>query len=28
VRYVSRLMSDLVNDWYDVRSEISQPALG
>jgi len=28
VRYVSRLMSDLVNDWYDVQGGIAQPALG
>ena len=28
VRYVSRLMSDLVNDWYDVQGGIAQPTLG
>lgn len=27
VRYVSQLMSDLVNEWYDVRSDAAQPMI-
>jgi heat-inducible transcriptional repressor len=28
VRYVSQLMSDLVNDWFDVHGEMTAPTIG